>query len=220
MSSSRSPWLQPGIEEYADAHTTPPDQLQRALVDETRTKLADRALMQISPLQGSFMELFVRAMGARRAIEVGTFTGYSSLAVARGLPDDGRLICCDVSEEWTSIARRYWEEAGVSHKIELRLGPAVDTLRALPAGEQFDVGFIDADKPNYPIYFDEIVARLRPGGVVMIDNVLWSGRVADAGADDDTTKVFRAFNDKVVNDDRVTAVMLPISDGLTLVQKK
>jgi caffeoyl-CoA O-methyltransferase len=220
MSSSRSPWLQPGIEAYADAHTTPPDRLQRALVDETRAKLADRAQMQISPLQGSFMELFVRAMGARRAIEVGTFTGYSSLAVARGLPDDGQLICCDVSEEWTSIARRFWEEAGVSHKIELRLGPAVDTLRALPAGEQFDVGFIDADKPNYPIYFDEIVTRLRPGGVVMIDNVLWSGRVADQSADDETTKVFRAFNEKVVNDVRVTAVMLPISDGLTLVQKK
>jgi caffeoyl-CoA O-methyltransferase len=220
MSSSRSPWLQPGIEEYADAHSTPPDAVQRALVDETRTKLADRAQMQISPLQGAFMELFVRAMGARRAIEVGTFTGYSALAMARGLPDDGRLICCDVSEEWTSIARRYWDEAGVSHKIELRLGPAVDTLRALPPGEQFDVGFIDADKPNYPIYFDEIVTRLRPGGVVMIDNVLWSGRVADERADDETTTIFRAFNDKVVDDDRVMAVMLPISDGLTLVQKR
>src|SRR5204863_9653677 len=139
-----------------------PDEVQQALIVET-AGLGARARMQISPLQGSFMELLARAMGARRAVEVGTFTGYSALSVARGLPDDGHLLCCDVSEEWTSIARRYWERAGVSARTELRIGPALATLRALPAGEQFDVGFIDADKPSYPAYFDEIVPRLRRG---------------------------------------------------------
>jgi caffeoyl-CoA O-methyltransferase len=219
MSDTRSPWLDPAVEAYAAAHSAALDDVQKALIAET-AKLGPRARMQISPLQGSFMELLARAMGARRAVEVGTFTGYSALSVARGLPDDGRLLCCDVSEEWTSIARRYWERAGVAGKIELRIGPAIDTLRALPDGEQFDVGFIDADKPSYPAYFDELLPRLRRGGVLMVDNTLWSGRVADPSADDTDTVAMRAFNDKVTADERVMTVLLPFSDGLTLLQKR
>jgi caffeoyl-CoA O-methyltransferase len=219
MPDTRSPWLDPAVEAYAGAHSAALDDVQKALIAET-AQLGPRARMQISPLQGSFMELFVKAIGARRAVEVGTFTGYSALSVARGLPDDGRLLCCDVSEEWTSIARRYWERGGVAGKIELRIGPAIETLRALPAGEQFDVGFIDADKPSYPAYFDELVPRLRRGGVLMVDNTLWSGRVADPSADDADTAAMRAFNDKVAADDRVMTVLLPFSDGLTLLQKR
>jgi caffeoyl-CoA O-methyltransferase len=219
MPDTRSPWLEPAIEAYANAHSNPPDDVQQALVAET-ARLGPRARMQISSLQGSFMELFVRAIGARRAVEVGTFTGYSALSVARGLPDDGHLLCCDVSEEWTSIGRRYWEQAGLAAKIDLRIGPAIDTLRALPAGEHFDVGFIDADKPSYGAYFDELVPRFRHGGVLMVDNTLWSGRVADQSDDDPDTAAMRAFNDKVAADERVMTVLLPISDGLTLLQKR
>src|SRR5262249_27005648 len=153
--------------------------------------LGPQSRMQISPLQGAFMELLVRAMGARQAVEVGTFTGYSALCVARGLPDDGHLLCCDVNQEWTSIARRYWKRAGVDGKIDLRLGPAATTLRSLPEDEQFDVAFIDADKSSYPVYFDEIVSRLRPGGVIMVDNTLWSGWVADPTSDDESTVLMR-----------------------------
>jgi caffeoyl-CoA O-methyltransferase len=219
MSASRSPWIDAGIIAYADAHTNGPDALQQALIEETAA-LGPQARMQISSLQGAFMELLVRAMGARRAVEVGTFTGYSALCVARGLPDDGQLLCCDVNEEWTAIARRYWDKAGVGHKIELRIAPALETLRALPQEELFDVGFIDADKASYAAYFDELTSRLRPGGVVMVDNTLWSGRVTDPSATDPDTVAMRAFNDKVAADDRVTSVLLPISDGLTLIQKR
>jgi caffeoyl-CoA O-methyltransferase len=218
MASSRSPWLEEGIAAYADAHTLAPDDVQAALIAET-VALGPQAQMQISPLQGAFMELFVRAMGAKRAVEVGTFTGYSSIAVARALPEDGHLLCCDVNEEWTAVARRYWEQAGLSHKIELRLGPAADTLKALPREEQFDVAFIDADKPSYPTYFEEILVRLRPGGVIMVDNTLWGGQVA-AGDGDEGTRRMREFNDMVAGDPRVVSVLLPISDGLTLALKR
>jgi caffeoyl-CoA O-methyltransferase len=159
-------------------------------------------------------------MGAREAIEVGTFTGYSALAVARALPPDGRLLCLDVSEEWTSIGRRYWDEAGVGDKVELRLGPGLDTLRALPVEERFDVAFIDADKPAYLDYVDELVPRLRQGGLIMVDNTLWSGLVADPQASDDTTVAIRAFNDAVAADARLTCVVLPFGDGLTLLRKR
>ena len=143
--------------------------------------------MQISPSQGAFMELLTRVTGARRAVEVGTFTGYSALCIARGLPDDGRLLCCDVSEEWTAIGRRYWDEAGVDDKIELRIGPAIDTLRALPADEQFDLAFVDADKSGYPAYFEEILPRLRAGGADPRRQHAAGRPVVDAGAADDDT---------------------------------
>src|SRR5829696_7518942 len=154
MASDAPPWLAPPVAAYADAHTAPPTELQRRLIAETAA-LGRVAGMQISPLQGAFMELLVRAVGARHALEVGTFTGYSALCIARGLPDDGRLLSLDVSEEWTSIGRRYWERAGVASKIDLRLGPAADTLRALPEDEMFELAFIDADKPNYRTYYEE-----------------------------------------------------------------
>jgi caffeoyl-CoA O-methyltransferase len=176
--------------------------------------------MQISPEQGAFMTVLTRLLGARTAIEVGTFTGYSALCVARGLPDDGRLLCLDVSEEWTAIARRAWERAGVASKIELRLGPAVDTLRSLPEQEAFDIAFIDADKGNYPTYYEEVLKRLRPNGAVLVDNVLWGGAVIDKAANDDNTKAIRAFNDMVAADDRVDTVMLPLGDGVTIARKR
>ena len=176
--------------------------------------------MQVAPEQGAFMTLLARAIGARRAIEIGTFTGYSALCLARGLPDDGTLICCDVNDEWTSIGRRYWEKDGVASKIDLRIGPALETLRSLPRDEAFDLAFIDADKPAYIDYYEELMVRLRPGGLILVDNVLWSGRVADPAADDEQTRAIRAFNDRVASDARGDCVMLPISDGLTLVRKR
>jgi caffeoyl-CoA O-methyltransferase len=177
--------------------------------------------MQIAPEQGAFMTLLCRVSAARRVIEVGTFTGYSALALARGLPDDGRLLCCDVSEEWTAIARRYWKEAGVENKIELRIAPALDTLRSLPIVDGFDLAFIDADKENYLAYADEIVPRLRQGGLLLVDNTLWSGEVADPTiVEGDNLLAIRAFNDAFAADPRLDVVVLPISDGLTLARKR
>ena len=188
------------------------------------TLVATRAhRMQVSPEQGAFMQLLVRLLGARRALEVGTFTGYSALVVAEVLPDDGRLIACDVSEEWTAIGQPFWERAGVADKIDLRLKPAVDTLDDLiAAGEadSFDFAFIDADKANYDAYYERCLTLLRRGGVIGIDNVLWGGRVTDERAQDDDTRAIRALNIKVNADPRVDAAMLPIGDGLTLAVKR
>jgi caffeoyl-CoA O-methyltransferase len=211
--------LSPEVHEYLVAHGTPPDAIQRELIEETR-KLGGISLMQVAPEQGAFLTLFTRLIGARRAVEVGTFTGYSSLCIARGMPEDGRLLCCDVSDEWTALARRYWEKAGVASRIELKLAPALDTLRALPREETLDLAFIDADKPSYPDYYEELLARLRPGGVILVDNVLWMGRVADPSVDDEQTEAIRAFNDRVAADERVDRVMLPIADGLTFARKR
>ncbi len=169
------------------------------------------------------MALLVHLLGARRTLEVGVFTGYSSLSVALALPDDGRIIACDVSEEWTAIARRYWREAGVEHKIDLRLRPALQTLDdliALGQGGTFDFAFIDADKENYANYFERALVLLRPGGLIAVDNVLWSGRVIDKSVKDADTRAIRAFNDKLKSDERVWISMLPIRDGLTLACKK
>lgn len=211
--------LSPAVHEYLVAHGTPPDAVQRELIDATR-KLGGIAIMQIAPEQGAFLTLLTRLVGARRAVEVGTFTGYSALCIARGLPADGHLLCCDVSLEWTNVARTYWEKAGVDDRIELVIAPAAETLRALPREESLDLGFIDADKPGYPVYYEEILARLRPGGVILVDNVLWGGAVADPQAGDEQTRAIRSFNDAVAEDERVDSVMLPISDGLTLLRKR
>jgi len=216
---NKSAWMTDDIHDYIVAHSTPPDDAQQRLIDETAT-LGRASGMQTAAEQGTFMTVLTRIIGARNAIEVGTFTGYSALAVARALPDDGHLLCCDVSEEWTAVARRYWAEAGVDHKIELRLGPALDTVRGLPTAEQFDLAFIDADKENYPAYTNELIPRLRPGGVLLVDNVLWSGRVADPDADDASLKAIRATNDALAADERLEVVMLPIADGLTLARKR
>ncbi|MGH6952984.1 MAG: class I SAM-dependent methyltransferase [Alphaproteobacteria bacterium] len=183
----------------------------------------EMAVMQIAPEQGQFMAFLVRLLGARRTIEVGTYTGYSALAVALALPEDGRVIACDINEVWTTVARRHWAAAGVAHKIELRLAPALETLdRLLAAGEagRFDFAFIDADKTEYEGYFERCLALLRPGGVAAVDNVLWDGKVADSAVSDRGTRAIRAFNQKLHGDDRVDLSLVPIGDGLTLARKR
>lgn len=217
---SRSPFLAPGIEAYVAAHSSRPDDgLTDRLRERTRAAAGNAAGMQIGDDQAVFLEIVARAMGARRAIEVGTFTGTSALAVARGMGPDGRLLCCDVSEEWTSVARAAWEEAGVAERIELVLAPALDTIRALPAGTVFDLAFVDADKEGYLGYYTELLPRLRPGGLFVADNTLWSGRVLDPGPTDEDTVAIREFNDTVAADDRVRAVLLTLGDGVTVIQK-
>lgn len=214
----KSFFLTPEIHEYVLAHSTPIDEVQRSLIDET-ARLPNVG-MQISPEQGAFMTILTRIVGARRAVEVGTFTGYSALSIARGLPDDGHLLCCDVNEEWTSVGRRYWERAGVAGKIELKLAPAAETLRALPERELFDLAFIDADKPLYPVYYEEILKRLRPNGTILVDNTLWGGRINDPAVTDEQTASLRSFNDLVASDPRVDCVQLTVGDGLTLLRKR
>ncbi len=177
-SRRRSQFTDAAIDEYAGAHSTGPDAVQQHLQQVTKDNTGWAVAMQIGDDQAVLMEMIARAMGAQRAVEVGTFTGYSSLALARGLGPDGYLLCCDVSEEWTAMARDAWAEAGVDDRIELKIGPGVDTLRALPLDEPFDLAFIDADKPGYPEYYEEILARLRPGGLILLDNMLQGGRGA------------------------------------------
>jgi caffeoyl-CoA O-methyltransferase len=215
----KSFFLAPQIHEYLVGHGAPPDEIAQGLIAETR-RLGPRSMMQVAPEEGAFLTVLTRIAGARRAIEVGTFTGYSALCIARGLPDDGALLCCDVSEEWTRIGRPYWEKAGVAHKIDLRLGPALDTLRALPREPGFDFAFIDADKPNYLNYYEEILKRLRPGGVIVADNVLWFGNVVNPDDDSEQTRAIRAFNDALARDARVECAMLPLSDGVTIARKR
>ncbi len=219
MTDPKSFYLDRRLHAYLVAHGTPPDALQEALIEETQ-RLGGVSRMQIAPEQGAFMTLLARLLGAKRAVEVGTFTGYSALCIARGLPEDGELLCCDVNEEWARIARRYWEKAGVADKITLKLAPAAQTLEELPREPLFDFAFIDADKPSYPLYFEQILGRLRPNGVVLVDNVLWAGAVADPAAQDPNTLAIRRFNDLVRDDPRVECVMLPIADGLTLLRKR
>lgn len=204
---------------YLVEHGTPPDALQRELMEETRA-LGGLAVMQIAPEQGALLTLLARAIGARRAVEVGTFTGYSALCIARGLPPEGELLACDTSEEWTRIARRYWERDGVAGRIRLALGPAAETLRALPEEERFDLAFVDADKESYLVYYEEILRRLRPGGLLLADNVLWGGRVIDASDSEASTRAIREFNEHVAKDERVDRVMLPVADGLTIARKR
>ena len=195
--------------------------VMRRLREETAS--LEKANMQIGPDQGQFMALLVELMGARNALEVGTFTGYSALAVALALPDDGRLVACDVSEEWTDIGRRYWEEAGVAHKIDLRVGPAVETLDGLLAegcARTFDFAFIDADKEGYDVYYERALELMRTGGLIALDNTLGEGKVVDPAATDVDTNAIRAINSKLAGDERVTLSLLPVGDGLTLVRKR
>jgi len=217
MSDPKGIGLSDDLHQYLLANGSRPDAVQQSLIDATAA-LGPVARMQIAPEQGAFMTFLARTLGVRNAVEVGTFTGYSALAIARGLAPGGRLLCCDVSENWTAIGRAHWQQAGVADRIELRIAPAIETLRALPREPTIDFAFIDADKGNYAAYYAEIIERLAPTGVLLVDNVLWSGRVVDASADDDDTRAIRAFNELVVADRRVESVMLPISDGLTLVR--
>lgn len=205
---------------YLIAHGHNGDPVLAELVAATRQRAGDWSIMQIAPEQGTLIEILVRISGSRSAIEIGTFTGYSAICIARGLPADGRLLCCDTSEEWTAIAREYFDKAGVADKIQLKIGPAIETLRALPAEQTFDFAFIDADKESYAAYYEAVLQRLRPNGLLVIDNVLWFGAVIDEKNQSPDTVALRALNDHIASDDRVQAVMLSISDGLTIARKR
>lgn len=196
-----------------------PDVIQRELIAETARALPDQAVMQISPEQGAFMTLLTKIVGVRFAVEVGTFTGYSALSVARGLADGGQLLALDVSEEFTKIAQRYWERAGVADRIELKLGPAADSLRALQDEPTIDLAFIDADKGGYIAYWEELVPRMRRGGVILVDNVFAGGEVHDTASSSEMAQSIRAFNDHAERDERVELTMVPIADGLTMARR-
>lgn len=215
----RTEQLSQALHDYVVAHSTAPDELLVDLAARTVSRFSASAGMQIGPEQGTFMTLLAKLISARTAIEVGTFTGYSAICIARGLADGGRLLCCDVSEEWTSLAREYWQRAGLADRIELRLGPAGQTLRDLPAGTSFDFAFIDADKTGYVEYWDLIVPMVRPGGVICVDNTLSRGRVVDLHVQDDDVQGIRRFNGHARADARVELVLVPIGDGLTLARK-
>jgi caffeoyl-CoA O-methyltransferase len=207
------------IRDYAVARGSwRPDEVVEQLRAQTLA-LGRASGMQIGDDQAQLLTLLTRLVGVRRAVEVGTFTGYSALSIARGLAPGGTLLCCDVSEEWTGIARQAWDRAGVADRIELRIAPALQTLAALPQQADIDLAFIDADKPSYAAYWDELVPRVRPGGLLVADNVLWSGEVADVDARGTDLEALRAFNDKVATDPRVEAVVLPAFDGLTLARR-
>ena len=218
--AQRSEQISLHLNAYLTAHSSPPDAVLRELANETVELFPTETGLAIAPEQGTLMTLLTQLTGAVSAIEIGTFTGYSSICIARGLASGGHLLCCDISEEWTSVARKYWEKAGLSDRIELRLGPAIDTLRSLPDEEMFDLAFIDADKGGYLGYWREVVPRVRPGGLIMVDNTFSHGRVIDAGNDNPLVIAVRDFNDHVAADDRVDLVMVPIGDGLTLARKR
>ena len=219
MTDPKSFFLGAEIHQYLVSHGTPPDAVQQRLITTTAA-LGGIAMMQISPEQGAFMTLLTRLLDPQLVVEVGTFTGYSALCIARGLRPDARLICCDISEEWTALARDAWQEAGIADRIDLRIAPATETLASLPADSAIDLAFIDADKPNYPKYYEAILERMRAGGLILVDNVLWSGTVIDAAVEDENTVAIRAFNDLVAADDRVDTVMIPLGDGITFLRKR
>jgi caffeoyl-CoA O-methyltransferase len=216
----RSEQISLHLNAYLTAHSTPPDAVLRELATETAERYPNEVTLQVAPEMGTLLTLLTRLSQARRGIEVGTFTGYSSICLARALGPGGRLLCCDISEEWTSVARKYWEKAGLTDRIELRLGPALDTLRALPADEAFDVAFIDADAVSYPGYWAELVPRVRSGGLIMADNTFSHGRVLDAGNDNPSVIAVRAMNDRAAADERVEVIMLPVGDGLTVALRR
>tara|TARA_B100000700_G_scaffold75726_1_gene84751 strand:+ start:444 stop:1127 length:684 start_codon:yes stop_codon:yes gene_type:complete len=214
----RSFFLNEELFEYILEHTSMPDKNQKSLISKT-SKLGRVSAMQISQDQGMFLHMLVSVIRPKFAVEIGTFTGYSSLAIAKALPENGKLLCCDVSEEWTAIAREHWIKAGVEEKIDLVIAPASKTLADLPVDKKIDFAFIDADKSGYLEYYEAIVPRLSEHGLIAIDNVLWSGRVVHSEVSDSDTISIKKFNDHVSEDERVSSVMLSIGDGLTLVKR-
>lgn len=213
-------FITPAVGAYLEAHCTPADDLLRDLAAETARAFPDAAEMQVSHDEGRLLTMLARLTGARYAVEVGVFTGYSSICIARGLLPGGRLLACDVSEEWTAVARRYWRQAGLEQQIDLRIAPAGDTLRALPPDPVVDFAFVDADKPGYPEYYEALVSRLRPGGLLVLDNVLQGGHVLDPAPTKPGHIAIQRLNDTVRDDTRVESVMLPVRDGVTLVHKR
>ncbi len=207
------------LAEYVTARAGGRDDVLLEVERETGA-LGAKAVMQTSPEQAALLELLARAIGARRAIEVGTFTGYGAIRIARGLGDGGNLICCELDPHWAEVARANVERAGLAERVEIRLGPAIETLRALPAEPAFDLAYLDADKTGYPDYYDELVPRLNPGGLLAIDNVLMSGRILDPPDGDEGAAAVAALNDRIPNDDRVDSVMLAMADGITLVRRR
>jgi len=214
--AGRAPFLPQRIARYIEEHSVREAAILRELRAETQK--VPMSGMQIGADQGQFMALLVQLMGAKRCLEIGTYTGYSALAVALALPEDGRVVCCDISEEWTAIARRFWKKAGMDRKIELHLAPALETLERLQG--PFDLAFIDADKTNYANYYERCLALVRKGGLIAIDNTLWSGWVTDGKHRDADTRALRAFNDKLHRDERVALSLLPLGDGVTLALKR
>ncbi|MFN8019068.1 MAG: O-methyltransferase [Acidimicrobiales bacterium] len=215
----RSFLLSDDLHAYVVDHTVAVDPVMARLTERTEA-LGAVAGMQVGPDQAALLTMLTRFAGVCRAVEVGTFTGTSALCIARGLAADGHLLCCDVSEEWTAIARDAWRDAGVDDRIELRIAPGAETLAALPADEPIDLAFIDADKPGYLTYYEELVPRLRPGGWIVADNTLWGGRIVDPEATDADTEALRAYNRRAADDDRVDTVVLAVADGLTVSQKR
>jgi caffeoyl-CoA O-methyltransferase len=211
--------VSPQILDYVVSHSSPPDAVLAGLREETARRFPDWTVLQIGAEQGTFMTLLSQLIAPRRAVEVGTFTGYSSICLARGLAPGGSLLCCDVNADWTSLAREYWQEAGLDSVIELRLGPGADTLRSLPADASLDLAFIDADKTSYAVYWDEIVPRTRPGGIILVDNTFMHGRIFDDDPDPDA-RAIRDFNEQALADDRVELAMLSVGDGLMIARKK
>lgn len=211
--SPRSFLLDEALHGYVTAHAPAPDPVLQGLIERTEA-LGPVSGMQVGPDQAALLTMLTQLTGATRAVEVGTFTGASALSIARGLAPGGHLLCCDVSEEWTALAREAWAEAGVDDRIELRIAPAVETLRALPADPVIDIAFVDADKVGYLDYYEEIVPRLRPGGLLIADNTLWGGNVV--AGEDESAVALRAYNDRAADDDRVTTVLLTVADGLTV----
>ncbi len=211
--------LSPELYAYLVDHGHNTDPVLAELAKETET-LGPVSMMQIAPEQGTLMSLLVRITGARAAIEIGTFTGYSAISIARGLPAGGTLLCCDINEDWTSIARRYFAKAGVADRINLHIGPALETLHGLDPAVTFDFAFIDADKVSYRAYYEALLPRLRPNGLIIFDNVLWMGQVVDASNTSADTVALRELNDFIARDERVQAVMIAVSDGLTIVRKR
>lgn len=214
MPTSKNVQVTDELYTYILDHSTPPDAVERDLIDRTRTTLGPRALMQIPPEQGTFLTLLTKLVAPEFAVEIGTFTGLSALAIARGLPDGGRLLCCDVSEEWTLVAREAWLRAGVTDRVELRIAPAIDTLNALPSHPHIDLAFVDADKEGYVAYWEALIPRMRPGGLILADNVLYSGDVVAPAPGTNAAAIDR-FNAHVRADPRVEVVILPLADGLT-----
>jgi len=220
MTVGKSDFIDQSVQQYIIDQTVHESALARALREETSHR--SNAQMQIGPDQAQFMQLLAHTIGARRYLEIGVFTGYSTLAMALALPPDGRVVACDVSEEYTAVARRYWQQAGIAGKVDLRLAPALETLERLVAEntEPFDIAFIDADKENVAKYFEYCLRLVRPGGLILVDNVLWSGRVANPSVNDADTCALRNVSVRAAKDDRVEVSLVPVCDGILIARKR